>query len=99
MDDIIFGSTYNSLCEGFVSIMHGEFEMSMIGELTFFIVLQIKQMEGKTFISQSKYFKEVLKKFGMDSAKEESTPMTISCYLEKDESCVGVNQTMFICMI
>jgi len=54
VDDIIFVSIYNSLCKGFASIMQGEFEMSIIGELTFFLGLQIKQMEGGTFISQSK---------------------------------------------
>jgi len=71
---------------GFASIMQEEFEMSMMGELTFFLGLQIKQMENGTFISQSKYCKEVLKKFGMDTTKEASTPMGTSCYLDKDES-------------
>jgi len=99
VDDIIFGSTDNSLCKGFASIMQGEFEMSMMGELTFFLGLQIKQMENGTFISQSKYCKEVLKKFGMDIAKEASTPMGTSCYLDKDESGIEVNQTMFRGMI
>jgi len=73
--------------------------MSMMGELTFFLDLQIKQMESGTFISQSKYCKEVLKKFGMDTAKEASTPMGTSCYLDKDESGIKVNQTMFRDMI
>ena len=99
VDDIIFGSTNISLCKDFASIMQGEFEMSMIGELTFFLGLQIKQMENGNFISQSKYCKEVLKKFGMDTAKEASTPMGTSCYLDKDESGIEVNQTMFRGMI
>jgi len=73
--------------------------MSMMAELTFFLGLQIKQMENGTFISQSKYCKEVLKKFGMDTAKEASTPMGTSCYLDKDESGIEVNQTMFRGMI
>jgi len=51
VDNIIFGSIDNSLCKGFASIMQGEFEMSMMGELTFFLGLQIKQMESGTFIS------------------------------------------------
>ena len=67
MDDIIFGSTNISFCKGFASIMQGEFERSMIGELAFFLGLQIKQMEDGTFISQSKHCKEVLNKFGMDT--------------------------------
>lgn len=77
VDDIIFGLTDNSLCKGFASIMHGEFEMSMMGELTFFIMLQIKKMEGGTFIKQTKYCKEILKKLGMDTFKEATTPMSL----------------------
>jgi len=99
VDDIIFGSTNKSLCEGFASIMHGEFEMSMMRELTFFLGLQIKQMEEGTLISQSKYCKEVLKKIEMDNAKAASTPMATSCYLDKDESGIEVNQIMFRGMI
>jgi len=99
VDDIIFGSTNKSLCEGFASIMQSEFEMSMMGELTFFLGLQIKQMEEGTFISQSKYCKEVLKKFEMDNAKVASTPMATSYYLDKDELGIEVNQTMFRGMI
>ena len=99
VDDIIFRSTDSSLCKGFASIMQGEFEMSMMGQLTFFLGLQIKQMENGTFISQTKYCKEVLTKFGMDTTKEASTPMGTSCYLDKDESGIEVNQTMFRGMI
>ncbi|KAG2404657.1 Retrovirus-related Pol polyprotein from transposon RE1 Retro element 1 [Vigna angularis] len=99
VDDIIFGSTNDSLCEGFAQIMQGEFEMSMIGELTFFLGLQIKQTDGGTFVSQTKYCREVLKKFGMDTCKEANTPMATSCYLDKDESGEGVNETMFRGMI
>ncbi|WVZ17702.1 hypothetical protein V8G54_010684 [Vigna mungo] len=87
-DDIIFGSTDDSLCEEFAKITQGEFEMSMMG-------LQIKQMNGGTFISQKKYCREILKKFGMDTCKEATTPMTTSCYLDKDESGKGVNEIMF----
>lgn len=52
-------------------------------------------MKGGTFISQSKYCKEVLKKFGIDITKEETTPRATSCYLDKHESSTKVNQTMF----
>ena len=85
VDYLIFASIDNFLCEGFSSIMCGEFEISMIGELTFFLGLQIKQMEDGIFISQSKYYKEVLKKFGIDIAKDTSTLMATSYYLDKDE--------------
>ena len=59
----------------FGKIMANEFEMSMIGELSYFLGLQIKQMKNDIFVSQGKYIKDMLKKFGMDEAKPISTPM------------------------
>nr|KYP50071.1 Copia protein [Cajanus cajan] len=73
VDDIVFGSTNLSLCKEFSKTMQGEFEMSMMGELTFFLGLQIKQMSDGIFISQSKYCNELLKKFGMEGCKEVAT--------------------------
>nr|GEU58758.1 retrovirus-related Pol polyprotein from transposon TNT 1-94 [Tanacetum cinerariifolium] len=61
VDDIIFGSTYQELCNEFSKIMHDEFEMSMMGELNFFLGLQIKQLDDGIFFNQSKYVKEMLK--------------------------------------
>ncbi|GKD82711.1 retrovirus-related pol polyprotein from transposon TNT 1-94 [Tanacetum coccineum] len=66
VDDIIFGSTCQELCDDFAKIMHDEFEMSMMGELNFFLGLQIKQLEDGIFFNQSKYIKEILKKFGLE---------------------------------
>ena len=62
--------------------MQGEFEMSMMGELTFFLGLQIKQKKNGIFISQAKYCRELLKKFGMDECKEYDTPMSTTAALE-----------------
>jgi len=59
VDDIIFGSTNQNLCEQFVAAMQGEFEMSMMGELNYFLGLQIKQLNHGTFLSQTKYCKEL----------------------------------------
>ena len=59
VDDIIFGSTNQNFCEEFGKMMANEFEMSMIEELSYFIVLQIKQLKNGTFVSQGKYIKEV----------------------------------------
>ncbi|XP_020999369.1 uncharacterized mitochondrial protein AtMg00810-like [Arachis duranensis] len=56
-----------------------------MGELNFFLGLQIKQGKEGTFVSQTKYCKELLKRFGMDNAKAMDTPMSITCYLDKDE--------------
>jgi hypothetical protein len=64
VDDIIFGSTNELFYEEFGKMMSKEFEMSMIGELSFFLGLQIKQLKDGIFISQSKYLKDMLKKFG-----------------------------------
>ncbi|GJV54408.1 retrovirus-related pol polyprotein from transposon TNT 1-94 [Tanacetum coccineum] len=75
VDDIIFGSTRKNLCDDFAKIMHDEFEMSMVGELNFFLGLQIKQMEDGIFLNQSKYIKEMLKKFGLEDSKPTKTPM------------------------
>ena len=59
--------------------------MSMMGELTFFLGLQIKQTNDGTFINQAKYTKEIIKKFGLEEAKRMSTPMSSSIKLDKDE--------------
>ena len=75
VDDIIFGSTNQEFCKEFGDMMANEFEMSMVGELSYFLGLQIKQIKNGTFVSQGKYIKDMLKKFGMDDAKAISTPM------------------------
>jgi len=85
VDDIIFGSTNQKLCEQFVAVMQGEFEMSMMGELNYFLGVQIKQLNHGTFLNQTKYCKELLKKFNMENCKEISTLMATNCYLDSDE--------------
>ena len=69
VDGIIFGATHNDLCNEFSKKMRSEFEMSMMGKLNFFLGLQIKQTSNGTMIYQKKYFKELLKRLGMNSAK------------------------------
>ena len=95
VDDIIFDATQNSLCEDFVAAMQGEFEMSMMGELSFFLGLQFKQTKDGIFLCQSKYCKEILKKFEMESCKEASTLMPSSCYMDVDAAGKGVDQTKY----
>jgi len=73
VNDIIFGATKK--CEEFVVAMQSEFEMSMMGELSFFLGLQVKPSKDGIFLCQSKYCKEILKKFEMESCKEASTHM------------------------
>ncbi|GJX18531.1 ribonuclease H-like domain-containing protein [Tanacetum coccineum] len=85
VDDIIFGSTKKSLCTEFEKMMHKKFQMSSMGELTFFLGLQVKQKNDGIFISQDKYVTEILKKFGFTNVKTTSTPMETQKPLLKDE--------------
>ncbi|XP_075080003.1 secreted RxLR effector protein 161-like [Nicotiana tabacum] len=73
--------------------------MSMMGELTFFLRLQIQQSEEGTFICQTKYTKELIQKFGMSNAKFISTPMRPSTNLDKDEQGIPVDETKYHGMI
>ncbi|GJU80600.1 putative ribonuclease H-like domain-containing protein [Tanacetum coccineum] len=75
VDDIIFGSTKRSWCDEFEALMKSRFQMSSMGELTFFLGLQVKQKEDGIFISQDKYVAETLKKFDFASVKTASTPI------------------------
>ena len=95
VDNIIFGASKDSLCEEFVAAMQGEFEISMMGELSFFLGIQVKQSKDGIFLCQSKYCKEILKKFEMESCKEASTPMPSSCYMDADIAGKGVDQTKY----
>jgi hypothetical protein len=95
VDDIIFGSNIELMSKKFAAAMQQEFEMSMLGELSFFLGLQIHQSERGIFISQSKYLKEILKKFGMENCAPVSTPMTTSCKLNKDDDAPEIDQTMY----
>ncbi|GKD44264.1 retrovirus-related pol polyprotein from transposon TNT 1-94 [Tanacetum coccineum] len=79
--------------------MHDEFEMSMMGELNFFLGIQIKQMEDGIFFNQSKYIKETLKKFGLEDSKPMKTPTSFDTKLTKDEECKSVDSTKYRGMI
>jgi hypothetical protein len=92
VDDIIFGSTNASFCEEFSKIMIDRFEMSMIGELKYFLGFQIKQLEDGTFISQTKYALDLLKKFGMDKVKSIKTFMGTNGHLDLDMGGKSVDQ-------
>ena len=72
-----------------------EFEMSMVGKLTFFLGLQVKQNKEGIFISQEKYARNIVKKFGLDFKKHASTPMSSSTKLNVDSSRVEVSPTLY----
>ncbi|GJS38474.1 putative ribonuclease H-like domain-containing protein [Tanacetum coccineum] len=99
VDDIIFGSTKKSLCTEFEKMMHKKFQMSSMGELTFFLGLQVKQKEDGIFISQDKYVTEILKKFGFTDVKTASTPMETQKLLLKDEDGEEVDVHLYRSMI
>nr|GEW90131.1 hypothetical protein [Tanacetum cinerariifolium] len=99
MDDIIFGTTYQELCDDFLKIMHDESEMSMIGELNFFLGQQIKQLEDGIFFNQSKYIKEMLKKFSLEDSKPIKTPMSSETKFTSDEDGEPIDDTKYRGMI
>ena len=84
VDDIIFGSTKSSLCKKFSELMTKEFEMSLMGELKFFLGLQIIQETEEIFINQFKYIKDLLKKYQMKNLKPINAPMGASTSLDAD---------------
>ncbi|GKB25997.1 putative ribonuclease H-like domain-containing protein, partial [Tanacetum coccineum] len=99
VDDIIFGSTKKSWCDEFKAIMKSRFQMSSMGELTFFHGLQVKQKADGIFISQDKYVAEILKKFDFANVKTASTPIETQKPLVKDEEASDVDVHLYRSMI
>ena len=95
VDDIIFCSTNNSMCQDFGKIMQEKFEMSMIGELTFFLGLQVKQSKDGIFINQGKYTRDMLKKFNMQNIAPAKTPLSTTTKLHSDLEGTSVDQTLY----
>ncbi|GJV00102.1 putative ribonuclease H-like domain-containing protein, partial [Tanacetum coccineum] len=95
VDDIIFGSTKKELCNIFEKLMHEKFQISSMGELTFFLGLQVQQKKDVIFISQDKYVGDILKKFGFTKVKTASTPMETQKPLLKDEDGEVVDVHMY----
>jgi hypothetical protein len=88
-----------AICEEFSKIMTNRFEMSMMGELKYFLGFQIKQLEDGTLISQTKCIHDLLKKFGMDKAKPIKTPMGANDHLDLDIGGKSVDQKVYCSMI
>jgi hypothetical protein len=72
--------------------MSREFEMSMMGELQFFLGLQIKQSKERTFVHQAKYNKDIVRKFKTEDSKAMATPMSMTTALDMDEEGEHVDQ-------
>jgi hypothetical protein len=79
--------------------MHNEFEMSLLGGLSFFLGLHICQRNQGIFISQTNYIKEMIKRFGMEDWKPVTTPIQASCKLSKDDDSKSIDQRQYMSMI
>jgi hypothetical protein len=93
--DIIFGSTNKFFYVEFSKIMTDRFEISMMGVLIFFLRFQIKQAREGTFISQTKYTHDILKKFGMDKVKPIKTSVGTNGHLDADLGGTSVDQKLY----
>nr|GFB16861.1 retrovirus-related Pol polyprotein from transposon TNT 1-94 [Tanacetum cinerariifolium] len=99
VDDIIFGSTHPRYIQLFSDLMKSRFEMSMMGEMTFFLGLQVNQSPCGIFINQSKYMLEILNKYRMESCDPIGTPMEIKDKLDLDQNGTPVDATKYHSMI
>ncbi|GJX51138.1 retrovirus-related pol polyprotein from transposon TNT 1-94 [Tanacetum coccineum] len=99
VDDIIFGSTKKELCDEFEKLMKDKFQMSSMGELTFFLGLQVQQKKNGIFISQDKYVHEILRKFNYSDVKSASTPTDLEKPLVQDGDAADVDEHLYRSMI
>ncbi|TYK21443.1 gag-pol polyprotein [Cucumis melo var. makuwa] len=99
VDDIIFGGFPKTLVDNFINIMKSEFEMSLVGELSCFLGLQIKQRSEGMFISQEKYAKNLVKKFGLDQSQHKRTPAATHAKITKDMVGTEVDHKLYRSMI
>jgi hypothetical protein len=99
VDDIIFGDPSDTLVSRFQEMMESEFQMSTMGELTFFLGIQVKQTKQDIFVHQAKYMKDLMKKFNTAELKPVSTPMSSAVSLGSDEDGEVVDQREYRSMI
>jgi hypothetical protein len=99
VDDIIFGGSSHTLVSRFQEMMESEFQMSMMGELTFFLGIQVKQTKRGTFVHQAKYTKDLMKMFNMAELKPVSTLISSAASLGPDEDDEAVDQREYRSMI
>jgi hypothetical protein len=99
VDDIIFGDSSHALVSRFQEMMESVFQKFMMGELTFFLGVQVKQTKQATFVHQAKYTKDLMKKFNMTKLKPLSTTMSTSTTIVPDEDGEAVKQREYMSMI
>ncbi|GJT32832.1 putative ribonuclease H-like domain-containing protein [Tanacetum coccineum] len=99
VDDIIFGSSNPRLCREFEALMHEKFKMSVMGELNFFLGLQVLQKKDGIFLSQDKYVVDILKKFGYTDIRSANTPIDRENHWGKDGTGKDVELYLYRSMI
>ena len=99
VDDIIFGSTKDELTHSFSKLMQAEFEISRIGKMIHFLRLQIRQQDSGIFLSQSKYAKNFVKKFGLEFASSVRTPISLNVKLIVDLLGKSIDSSLYRSMI
>ncbi|GJQ98369.1 putative ribonuclease H-like domain-containing protein [Tanacetum coccineum] len=99
VDDIIFGSTKKELCDEFEKLMNDKFQMSSMGELTFFLGLQVQQKKKGIFISQDKYVHEILRKFNYTDVKSALLAKEFGKPLVQDGDADDVDEHLYRSMI
>jgi hypothetical protein len=99
VDDIVFGSTNDRFSQNIAKDMQNELEMSLLGELSFFLGLQIHQRNQGICISQTKYIREMIKRLGMEYCKPVITPIQTSCKLRKDDDSKSTYQRKYRSMV
>ncbi|KAJ9547188.1 hypothetical protein OSB04_019731 [Centaurea solstitialis] len=99
VDDIIFASRKPELCKEFENTMKSQFKMSMMGELTFFLGLQVRQRPDDIFINQSKHVHDLLKRFDFGGSNSAATPMPKNFQLNADSSGKPVDQKNYQAII
>ncbi|XP_058775890.1 uncharacterized mitochondrial protein AtMg00810-like [Vicia villosa] len=98
-DKLVSQGMSDQMVEHFVQQMKSKFEMGLVGELNYFIELQVKQMEDNIFVSQSMYSKSIVKKFPLDNAIHKRTPPTTHVEVTKDKNSVDIDQSLYKSMI
>ncbi|GJU47921.1 retrovirus-related pol polyprotein from transposon TNT 1-94 [Tanacetum coccineum] len=99
VDDIIFESTNTAMCNEFANLMTTKFKMSMMGQMSFFLGLQISQSPRGIFLNQSKYASEIIKKYGLLTSDSVDTPMVEKNKLDEDLQGTPVDATLYRGMI
>ncbi|CAM8890779.1 unnamed protein product [Rhodiola kirilowii] len=99
VDDIVFGSNSQKMVDEFMDQMQNEFKMSMVGEMNYFLGLQVVQPKEGIFLTQAKYARNLVKKFGLDKATHKRTPAATHVKITKDDAGASVDQTLYISMI